>query len=300
MQNWIEIVLFALIIGSSAVGWVVRKLKEQAEVRQHQAGLERQRLDALRTGRNLETLQGAPGASPTMADADSARPSARPPARPMTAEERLREIMAERQRRLEELRRRAQAQTQAQSKAAPPTATHARSRAPLQPGGGPPFSQSQAQAQANARAKARMEQARAAQARAAQAKAAQQRSAQTSAQSSRGITLNTSDGAYTNEQQRRDQIARKRAEAEREGALARTQQDNYERAERDRADRERAAATIADSARRASPVPAGPRLGGISASPVIADAARLSPGELRKAIIMSEILSPPRSMRDDI
>jgi hypothetical protein len=298
VQNWIEIVLFALIIGSSAVGWLVRKLKEQAEVRQHQAGLERQRLDALRTGRNLETLQAAPGASPTMADADSSRSPVRPPARPMTAEERLREIMAERQRRLEELRRRAQAQTQAQSKTAPPTATQARSRAPLQPSGGPPISQ--AQAQANARAKARMEQARAAQARAAQAKAVQQRPSQPSAQSSRGITLNTSDGAYTNEQERRDQIARKRAEAEREGAIARTQQDNYERSERDRVDRERAAATIADSARRGSPVPAGPRLGAIAATPVIADASRLSPGELRKAIIMSEILSPPRSMRDDL
>lgn len=50
----LQIVLIVLFFGFSALTWVVRKLKEQAEIRRRQQILERQKFEALRTGR-IET-----------------------------------------------------------------------------------------------------------------------------------------------------------------------------------------------------------------------------------------------------
>ncbi|MBX3317881.1 MAG: hypothetical protein KF902_13585 [Phycisphaeraceae bacterium] len=280
----IELILFLLIIGSSAIGWIVRKLKEQAHIRQTQQALERQRLDALRTGRNLESMQGAPGAISPMGSQEQASVRNAPP-RPLTPEQRLQEIMLERQRRLEELRRRAAAQAQAgsaQSGSAGRAPVDARARAQMQ-------IQAQREAQARA-AKARAEQ----QARAGQSRGQPARTAQ-------GRPVDARDTGFIDERQRREQIARSRAEEERKGAIARSKQDAAERRERQqRARAELEAAAVADAARGATPVPAGPRVGGSGASSVIVGAAALSPAELRRAIVMNEILSPPRSLRDDL
>lgn len=283
-MNKIELILFLLIIGSSAIGWIVRKLKEQAQIRQSQQALERQRLDALRTGRNLESIQGAPGATSPLGAQEQA--ASRPaPQRPLTPEQRLQEIMLERQRRLEELRRRAAAQAQAgsaQSGSPARVPVDARARAQMQ-------IQAQREAQARA-AKARAEQ----QARAGQSRGQPTRTAQ-------GRPGDARDTGYIGERQRREQIARARAEEERKGAIARSKQDAAERRERQqRARAELEAAAVADAARGAMPVPSGPRVGGAGASSVIASAGALSAAELRRAIVMNEILGPPRSLRDDL
>ncbi len=254
-MNRIELVLFLLIIGSSAIGWVVRQLKEKAHQRQTLLNRERERQEALRTGRNLETAQVGPGAQPAAGES---------PPRALTPEERLREIMLERQRRLEELRRRAVAQAQARARAAQartgasPAARPATRPTPTRPASTP----------------------------------APQRGA---------ITLNTSDGAYATENQRREQIARKRTEDQRIGAAARAKQERFDLVESERTTRERAASDIADATRRGQPVPSALRddASRTARLPTISGAAAFSPAELRRAVVMNEVFSPPVALRAD-
>lgn len=263
-MNRIELVLFLLIIGSSAIGWVVRQLKEKAQQRQILIMRERQRQEALRTGRNLEAIPSGPDAQG--AEAAEAAP------RPQTPEERLREIMLERQRRLEELRRRAAAQAQAQAQGqaqARTRAAQARSSAPpARPMPGPQSRQQVGN----------------------QPRPAQQRGP---------VVQDASRGGFSDERQRREQLARKRAEEQRIGAAARAKQERLDRMEAERTERERAAAALADATRRGQPVPGILREDASRSArlPAIVGAAGFSPAELRRAVIMSEVFSPPVSLR---
>lgn len=75
-QNYIQFIIFALFIGFSVFAWVVRKLAEERVKRRYQMEVERQRVEALRTGR----LPDQPAPTP-----------------PQTAEQRLAEIARRRQ-----------------------------------------------------------------------------------------------------------------------------------------------------------------------------------------------------------
>ncbi|MBM4107931.1 MAG: hypothetical protein FJ255_03835 [Phycisphaerae bacterium] len=92
-QQWVNLLVVAMIVGFSAIGWVVRKLQEQAAKKRAIEEVERRRSELLRTGKD-PALGGPAGP-------------------PMTEQEaRLREIAARRQAQLQELRRRAQARQQ--------------------------------------------------------------------------------------------------------------------------------------------------------------------------------------------
>lgn len=105
-QQIIQLIIFLLLVGSSGVGWVLRKLKEHADKRAREQAHERRKLEALRTGRELpdeSALQGSMGGpSPVQMSPQSSQQSS-----PQASE-----IAERRKRQLDELRRRQLARTQ--------------------------------------------------------------------------------------------------------------------------------------------------------------------------------------------
>lgn len=262
MGNKIELILFLIIIGSSAISWIVRQLKEKAEIRRRQMELERRRLEALRTGRNLETVEDA---QVSVGPATLPGPASAPTAPATSPEERLRQLMIERQRRIEELRRR---QAQAQSQGTP--------AAPSQPGRlilGPdgevrpanrPTAPAQRRQQPQQPRPSHAEQRR-------QQKAAQQQ-----------------QGARRVAQQRK---AEERAAAERAAAAEAVRAETI---------RQQNARDLADQV-RAGVVPAGPRAAAAPGSPAsgpVLDPRTITRDELRRAVILTEIFGPPVSERE--
>lgn len=91
-QQWINLIVIALIVGFSALSWLARKLQEQAARKRALEEIERRREEMLRTGKDPAVLVAGPALS--------------------EQEARLREIAARRQAQLQELRRRAQMRQQ--------------------------------------------------------------------------------------------------------------------------------------------------------------------------------------------
>ncbi|GAB4385826.1 MAG: hypothetical protein Kow0022_13150 [Phycisphaerales bacterium] len=120
LGNYIQFIIFALFIGFSVISWVVRKLNEQRIRRQILLQRERERLEALRTGRVVE------------------QPETPPPPQLLTPEQRLAEIARRRQ---AELAKRRQARQQAPvgvrtTPVPPPTVQGPSPRTPMpRPGG---------------------------------------------------------------------------------------------------------------------------------------------------------------------
>ncbi len=105
-QQVIQLIIFILFVGGSGIGWVFRKIGEQAQRRAAQVALERQRAEAFRTGRPVEERESSVAAA-TM---PTPRPRTTPDADPAPA------TLADRRRQqLEELRRRQLARAQATS-----------------------------------------------------------------------------------------------------------------------------------------------------------------------------------------
>ncbi|HRJ49932.1 MAG TPA: hypothetical protein PKU91_05335, partial [Phycisphaerales bacterium] len=99
-QQVIQLIIFALFIGASGIGWILRRIGEQAQRRAAEQALERRRLELLRTGRD-------PGLSSPQARGTIG------PARVSAGGELT--VAERRQRQLEELRRRQLARSQGQA-----------------------------------------------------------------------------------------------------------------------------------------------------------------------------------------
>jgi hypothetical protein len=90
-QQWLQLVVFLIILGGSFISWLFKQLAAKAEQKRRMDAAERRRLEALRTGRGLD-------------EADLA--AAAPAEVPSAAADRQRELAARRQAQLQELRRR--------------------------------------------------------------------------------------------------------------------------------------------------------------------------------------------------
>jgi hypothetical protein len=90
-QQWINLIVIALIVGFSALSWLARKLQEQAARKRALEEIERRRAELLRTGKDPGVV-----VEPVLS----------------AQEARLQEIAARRQAQLQELRRRAQMRQQ--------------------------------------------------------------------------------------------------------------------------------------------------------------------------------------------
>lgn len=89
MQNNLQLIIFLVVIGFSALQWIARKLQEQAAIKKAQEARARARLEALRTGR------------PDTSDDESS-----PPTSPDDAvRDRLQELAERRRRQIEAMRR---------------------------------------------------------------------------------------------------------------------------------------------------------------------------------------------------
>lgn len=99
----IQLIVILIFLGISAVSWTLKKLGEQRAIREAQARAARERDELLRTGRPPESA--APERPPLVAQDD--------------ATARLKELAAKRQAQLNELRRQAQAKARAQGTPAP-------------------------------------------------------------------------------------------------------------------------------------------------------------------------------------
>lgn len=97
-QQVIQLIIFALFIGASGIGWILRRIGEQAQRRAAEQALERRRLELFRTGRDPGTKPDVSPITPETARSSSGGD--------MTVAER-------RQRQLEELRRRQVSRTKA-------------------------------------------------------------------------------------------------------------------------------------------------------------------------------------------
>jgi hypothetical protein len=104
LHQWINLIIFLVVVGGGAISWVFKKLNEQAQIKRAQSDRERRIEQELRTGRtdrptgvlvSADAAQPGPGAAPQAGHADARR--------------RLQELAERRQRQLEELRRRQQA-----------------------------------------------------------------------------------------------------------------------------------------------------------------------------------------------
>lgn len=288
-MNRIELVLMAIILGSSAVSWLVKTLKQQAEIRRSQQNAERQRVETLRTGR-IGTPE-PPGAPEPITAAPGAQ----------TPEERLREIMMERQRRLEELRRRAQAQADAKIQANTKTQADARARAqakadshahgprplPMQSRPGPvagPVTRGAGDFIVVIGPDGQPRRVR--------------RSDIDTARRQAPVGRSTVAGA-ANDRKQQDRLVRKRAEQAREAAAAKARNERNE-AEQAAAERQ-TAASMAAQARQPAVIPGqvyGDR-SGAARDRGVPIRGGLSGSELRRAIVLSEILSSPRSLRPE-
>ncbi len=131
LMNNIQILIFLLIIGSSVFGWVMKQLREQAELKRIENERHRRKREELRTGQ----VQDEPGAVPVL----TRTPARVAPAQPTAAgRTRLEEIALKRQAQIAELRRRraeqlARAKQSSQGRtASPPTQRQAPQQAQRQ------------------------------------------------------------------------------------------------------------------------------------------------------------------------
>lgn len=281
----IELILILMVVGSSAVSWIVKTLMKQAEKRRGQVEQERRRQEALRTGRNLGALE-----SPSPASLGP-QPGAPSPAA-KTPEERLRDLMLERQRRIEELRRRAQAEAQARAGAQGQTGAPARAGAQVRtgvPGQTRPKPQGGPAGQGEMviigpdglPRRVRVPASGGAGVRPAQAGATGQ--------------VRSGGNAAADEKRRVERIARQKAEQETARVAARARED----AEQARLEQQ-TAASMAAEARQSLVIPGGPTTArGAARDRAIPLAAVTTPGDLRRAIVLSEILSPPKALRGE-
>lgn len=281
----IELILILMVVGSSAVSWIVKTLMKQAEKRRGQVEQERRRQEALRTGRNLGALE-----SPAPASLGP-QPGAPSPAA-KTPEERLRDLMLERQRRIEELRRRAQAEAQARAGAQGQTGAPARAGAQVRtgvPGQTRPKPQGGPAGQGEMviigpdglPRRVRVPASGGAGVRPAQAGATGQ--------------VRSGGNAAADEKRRVERIARQKAEQETARVAARARED----AEQARLEQQ-TAASMAAEARQSLVIPGGPTTArGAARDRAIPLAAVTTPGDLRRAIVLSEILSPPKALRGE-
>lgn len=281
----IELILILMVVGSSAVSWIVKTLMKQAEKRRGQVEQERRRQEALRTGRNLGALE-----SPAPASLGP-QPGAPSPAA-KTPEERLRDLMLERQRRIEELRRRAQAEAQARAGAQGQTGAPARAGAQVRtgvPGQTRPKPQGGPAGQGEMviigpdglPRRVRVPASGGAGVRSAQAGATGQ--------------VRSGGNAAADEKRRVERIARQKAEQETARVAARARED----AEQARLEQQ-TAASMAAEARQSLVIPGGPTTArGEARDRAIPLAAVTTPGDLRRAIVLSEILSPPKALRGE-
>jgi hypothetical protein len=99
-QNLLQIAPFAVLIGFSLLNWLVRKLREQAELKKIEAERRRREVEALRTGRG--------GGEPSPTAVAEARQEGAATQSDAQARARLEELAARRRAQLEELRRRQQ------------------------------------------------------------------------------------------------------------------------------------------------------------------------------------------------
>lgn len=286
----IELVLILMVVGSSAVSWIVRTLKKQAEVRRAQMDQERRRQEALRTGRNLGALE-AP--APVGTGQQTAAPS--PAAK--SAEERLRDLMIERQRRIEELRRRAQAEMQARAGAKTQTGASARVGAPIRPGGqgqvGPrppvlsaPAGQGDVVIIGPDGVPRRVR-------RPGTNPAGTQVGASRGGRAQQPGQAMSGGNAASDERRRVERIARQKADQEAARVAARARED----AEQARLEQQ-TAASMAAEARQSLAMPGGPTTArGAARDRAVPLAAMTTPSDLRRAIVLSEILSLPKALR---
>jgi hypothetical protein len=290
VSNYIELIIFLLIASSSVISWIFKKMKEQAEIRQRQQQIELQRREALRTGAPLSqtTLGEAPG-SQTSERASTASP-----------EERLRELMIERQRRVEELRRRqAQAQAQAQAQSQGQTQSQ-RQRQTARPPATPPRPQARPQVRTPPGAptgqggdnlivigpdgKPRLVRRPS---RASQ-QAAQRQSQQTAHQMGQHPAQSGQRGGID----QAGQDSRLLEQRRRQAIALQQERQAYEDAERERLSREaaeRERVTVV-AARRTGTIGMGTK--------GVFDARGLSQDQLRQAIVLNEVLAAPISLRD--
>lgn len=287
MSNYIELIIFLLIAGSSVISWIFKKMKEQAEIRQQQQRIELQKREALRTGTPLSqaTLGETPG-SQTSERTASASP-----------EERLRELMVERQRRVEELRRRqaqAQAQGQAPSQtqrqtARPPTPPRPQTRPQVRPqvrtpGGAPSGQGGDNLIVIGPDGKPRLVKRPTHGAQ----QAAQRQSQQTAHQMGQHPAQSGQRGGIDQAGQDARQLEQRRRQA----IALQQERQAYEEAERERLARE------ATERQRVSVV-AARRTGTIGmGTKGVFDPRGLSQDQLRQAIVLNEVLAPPISIRD--
>lgn len=97
-QNYVQIIVFALLIGFSGLSWLFRKLKEQAEIKQARDLAERRTAEMLRTGRDPDSDRPIASAPIAMAGAEPAPSLSRDQA------EQQRELAERRRQQLRQLR----------------------------------------------------------------------------------------------------------------------------------------------------------------------------------------------------
>ncbi|GMV26365.1 MAG: hypothetical protein AMXMBFR58_23960 [Phycisphaerae bacterium] len=106
-QQVIQLIIFAIFIGASGISWLLRRLAEEAQKRAARQAAEQRRLEAMRTGRDEGAFEETPSATPGRDE--------RRPMRPVEAPGSLAE---KRRQQLEELRRRQLQRSQGQGTAA--------------------------------------------------------------------------------------------------------------------------------------------------------------------------------------
>ncbi len=265
LLNNATLLIFLLPVLVSGLNWLSRKLKEQAELKRLQQERERLRLEALRTGRFDEAAALAARPTPQAAAAAAAE------AAEQQRREQLAELAARRQRQLEELRRQRQAalqqaaQRQAGGVGTPPAvpgrvATPGHAGAAASPAAAADLQRRRAEAQA--RLRARQEEL-----------ARQQR-----------------------ERQDRDQAeSRRRAAAEQRRRDAESARLEAPVIARDVIE----STEIGGGGLVAMPRPAQQgRVGGLPGFGSSLQR-RVTPAELRRGIVLAEVLNPPVALRGD-
>lgn len=133
MQQVIQIVVFALIFGGSALQWIFRKLAEKAKQRELTMQQQRQREEMLRTGRGQAGPADAEQASPTAVPAPTSLPTSAD-----EAKRRLQEIAAKRRAQLEQAARGGPAPRPAVPAPAPRQSAPRQAASPVPPAPKPP------------------------------------------------------------------------------------------------------------------------------------------------------------------
>ncbi|MCC6428435.1 MAG: hypothetical protein IT435_16655 [Phycisphaerales bacterium] len=279
-QQYIQLLIIVLFVGASGIGWVLRKVGEQAQKRAMEQEIQRRRLEALRTGKDVSEIP----AEPTAATEQPGRPA--PAGSPM-------DIAQRRRLQLEELRRR-QAQRTRGSVGTPsvPGAPSRPRPVPLPGGSGPTVPTVRSPSQQPQRGAARPS---------------------APSPSRRPGTQSSADAARREAIQRQQERARRKIEeqARQQAAEARRREQTLAESEssthrlvQDVSPTEGAYAFNPQAV--ASPASAAtggarvvpPRTGDRRARGALLGGKELNAQEARRALVLSEILSPPLSLRD--